>query len=39
MGRGVNQPGETKTKVAGPILKKEKKIKLRKIGTYIYDQV
>lgn len=28
MGRGVNQPGETKTKVAGPILKKEKKIKL-----------
>lgn len=38
IGRGVNQPGETKTKVAGPTLK-QKEIKLQKIGTYFYDQV
>jgi hypothetical protein len=48
MGRGVNQPGETKTKIASPTLKtkitsptlkKKKEIKLQKIRTYIYDQV
>jgi hypothetical protein len=48
MGRGVNQPGETKTKIASPTLKTKitsptlktkKEIKLQKIRTYIYDQV